>query len=209
MLPAASLLLPSRAWGTTSQSAQCRQGPAQDPHSHRRYRSGCRGWGRSEGSSKTLTAQHQALLGCLTHRLLVSLAQVNQLLDALLGLQGKGQGGERGWRGWQKGHSPEGKAAQGPAALWCRKVPHPVPFQSPFLPCPCWVLQYIWAFPQLLSPGRRLCRCVWTCWPHVIPLPPEDAAPPPPPHVPLTFRQPSAAHPATRVCTSSSSSCSR
>ena len=200
----------------TSQSARDRQGPAWDPLLPRALlapRDAARdavGGEGAERSSGTLTAQHQALLGCLPHRLLVGLAQVNQLLDALLGLQ-KGQGADCGWQGWQQGHSPEGKAAQGAAAPWCRKVPRPVPslpISLPALPLPASPAHL--GHPQLLSPGsRRLCRCVRSHRPYVIPLPPEDAALLPPPHVPLTFRQPSAAHPATRVCTSSSSSCSR
>lgn len=60
--------------------------------------------GSKHRSSRTLTTQHQALLGRLPHRLFVGLAQVNQLLNALFGLQEKGQGDEFWLSGLEQEH---------------------------------------------------------------------------------------------------------
>lgn len=142
--------------------------------------------GNKQRSSGTLTTQHQALLGCLPHRLFVGLAQVNQLLDALLGLHEKGQGDEFWLSGLEQEHSQVGKAAQGAAAPWCRKAPRPLssllifPLSQP----PPAATAHL-GHPQLSSPrSRRLCRCVQSHWPHVFPLPLEHAALLPPPHIP-------------------------
>lgn len=125
--------------------------------------------GSKQRSSRTLTAQHQALLGCLPHRLFVSLAQVNQLLDALLGLQEKGQGDEVWLSGLEQEHSQMGRAAQGTAAPWCRKAPHPLSsllFFFPALPPPAATAHL--GHSQLFSPrSRRLCRCVQSHQPRV------------------------------------------
>lgn len=166
--------------------------------------------GSKQRSSRTLTAQHQALLGCLPHRLFVGLAQVNQLLDALLGLQEKGQRDEVWLSGLEQEHSQMGRAAQGTAAPWCRKAPHPLSsllFFLPALPPPAATAHL--GHSQLFSPrSRGLCRCVQShqplCFLFLWNMQPSCLLPPS-----LTFKQPSAAHPATRVCTSSSSSCSR
>lgn len=83
---------------------------------------------KQRSSSRRLTTQHQALLGCLPHRLFVGLAQVNQLLNALLGLQEKGQGNEFWLSRLEQEHSQMGKIAEGAAAPWCRKAPRPLSF---------------------------------------------------------------------------------
>lgn len=163
--------------------------------------------GSKQRSSRTLTTQHQALLGCLPHRLFVCLAQVNQLLDALLGLQKKGQ--DEFWlSGLEQKHSQMRKVAQGAAGPIVQKSPSSFLFLLIFLlslPLPAATAHL--GHLQLFSPrSRRLCRCVEShrhmgflfLWRPCRLLPTS-----------LTFKQPSAAHPATRVCTSSSSSCSR
>lgn len=161
-------------------------------------------------SSRILTTQHQALLGCLPHRLFVSLAQVNQLLDALLGLQEKGQGDEFWLSGLEQEHSQlEGSTRH--CSPMVQKSPSSSLFSSSFsfFLCPCLLLQHIWGISSSCLPRAGGCAGVsrvtghmgflffWSMQPCCL-LPTS-----------LTFKQPSAAHPATRVCTSSSSSCSR
>lgn len=133
--------------------------------------------GSKQRSRQTLTAQHQALLGCLPHRLFVGLAQVNQLLDALLGLQEKEQGNEFWLSGLEQEHSHMGKVAEGAAVPWCRNAPHPL-FLLTVFPLP---LEHAALLsPPHISPSSSPA-------PHTLP---HVSAPPHPPTAPGNTRGP-------------------